>query len=453
MPPPLVPPPLVPPPLVPPPLVPPPVPPVAAVPTAIDGLAVDDELVVFASIPASEAAAPVPSALAPVSSPLLFASASPSASESVAAVLAVVSTEPSETESVCEVAEAEPSPAEFADTFAVADDDAEAVPSLPVEAAVAAADADAVPLISPPPVVVTSMAASAVEAEAADVSSTAVSLAPSAEAVPWASPSSLEVPVRLTDSVEPSAVAEVALADPEAAAPVPAVARSTDALTAPSDVTPVEVSLLPLTSPDSPPVALALVVDEESEVLPAPSSLCAEALPPADAEAPAPLPVASECDDVVAPPPPAVEWLSELALALAANAAVAFSTPCKSGATGEADSMRARALVEATKLNFNRATVFMHFMGPSRVEETSCLNTSRCRTHRIRSASLREGATKAPQVWERGVIREAGLCNRCGTFWPRGAQLWRYQDRKRVDLMFVRERLVQTSGGVRQHFL
>src|SRR5262249_49381018 len=153
-------------------------------------------------------------------------------------------------------------------TFAVADDDADAEPSLPVEAASAAADADAVPLIDPPPEVVRSMAASAVEADAAEVASDVVVLEPSAEAEPWASPSSVDVPLRLTDSVEPSAVAELALADPEADAPVPAVTRSTDALAVPSDATPVEPSLFAVTSPDSPPVALALVLDDESEVLP-----------------------------------------------------------------------------------------------------------------------------------------------------------------------------------------
>jgi hypothetical protein len=55
-----------------------------------------------------------------------------------------------------------------------------------------------------------------------------------------------------------------------------------------------------------------------------------------------------------------VEWLSALALAEAANAAVDFSHPvCEPGAKGVADSMIARALAEPTSPHFNRDK-FMH---------------------------------------------------------------------------------------------
>jgi hypothetical protein len=83
-------------------------------------------------------------------------------------------------------------------------------------------------------------------------------------------------------------------------------------------------SLFAATSPESLPVAPALVVEEESDVLPAPSSPCAVAPPLADAAAPAPLAEASECEVVADPPAPEVEALAEWASADAASAAVDF---------------------------------------------------------------------------------------------------------------------------------
>jgi hypothetical protein len=78
-------------------------------------------------------------------------------------------------------------------------------------------------------------------------------------------------------------------------------------VTVPSVAAVVPPTLSDVTSPAAPPTAPALVVDEESDVLPAPSSLWALALPPADAEAPSPLALASECDDVDDPPAPELE--------------------------------------------------------------------------------------------------------------------------------------------------
>lgn len=348
-------------------LVAPPLPPPAAVvavsagvETDTDGLAVAVELDVLASIPASAAAVPVPPAAAPVPAPLLLAEAVPLANASVDVLLAVVSTEPSDVASVCAIAEAEPSPTEFADTFAVADEDAEALPSVPVLVAAPWAAAAAVPPITPLPKVETLMAASAAEDECAETSSDETVLEPSADAVPWASPSSVEVPDRSADSVEPSEVADFASAVPAAVAPTPAVTRSTEAFTAPFAATPVAPSLFAVTSPESLPVAPALVVEEESDVLPAPSSLCDVALPPADAEAPAPLAVASECEDVVDPPAPELELLDEWASADAASVAVDFSQAVwLSGATGAAASIKAKALVVSTSPSLNRRGLFM----------------------------------------------------------------------------------------------
>lgn len=255
-------------------LVAPPLPPPAVVlvrvgvETDTDGLAVAVELAVLASIPASAAAAPVPLAAAPVPAPLLLAVALPLANASVDAVLLVVSTDPSDDASTCALAEAEPSPTEFPDTFTVADEDAEALPSVPVLVIALWAAAAAVPPMTPPPVVFRLMAASAAEVECAETASAEAALEPSADAVPWASPLPVELPARSADSVEPSEVADFASAVPVAVAPVPTVTRSTDAFTAPFAATPVLPVLFAVTSPAAPPVALALEVDEESDVLP-----------------------------------------------------------------------------------------------------------------------------------------------------------------------------------------
>jgi len=317
-----------------------------------------DEFEVLAPIPASDAAVPVPVALAPVPAPLLLAVAVPLENASVLAVPAPVSTDPSESELTSALAEADPSPTELADTPTLAAEDAEALPSVLV--AVPAAFADADPPMTPPPVVSTLMSATAEDDEAAEESPTEVAVAPSADALPLAVPSSVDVPLRLADSVEPSAVAELALAEPAAVAPTPAVVRSTDAFTAPFEATPVPPSLDDETSPAALPVAPALVDDEESEVLPAPSSPCAVAPPLADADAPAPLALASECDDVDELPPPTLEWLSDEALAEAARAVVDVSQPlCESGVTGAAVSMRAKALVESASPSLSRRGLFI----------------------------------------------------------------------------------------------
>jgi hypothetical protein len=173
----------------------------------------------------------------------------PSENELLEAVLPVVSTEPSELESICARADAEPSPTDAADRSTLADEEADAVPSLPAGfAAEPAASTATVPLIVPPPDVETSMSPSAEDSEEADVASEVVEDAPSPKAWPWASPVPVDEPVRLAAAVVPSAVAELALAAPEAAAPAPAVVRSTFDSTAPSlpklaDVTPSAVDV------------------------------------------------------------------------------------------------------------------------------------------------------------------------------------------------------------------
>ena len=275
--------------LVPLPVVPPAPPPAATVLVAGEFTATFTfaaELAVLASIPASEDAAPAPVALADEASPVFTASASPLAKASVLAVLSVVSIEASDAVLTSEKAAAEPSPEELADTPTLADDDAEAVPSVPVLVAELPVLAAALPLIEPPPSVETSISAAAADDDCADVSSDVDEVAASAAASPWASPSPDDVPLRLADSLEPSAVLELALAEPLA-------------------------------------------------------------------EAPAPLALASECEDVVASPPPAVAWLSDEALADAARAAVGVSHPCALGAIGAAVSKRAKALVESTSPSLN----------------------------------------------------------------------------------------------------
>jgi len=329
----------------------------AGVETFTDTFTPADEFDVLAPIPASEAAVPLPAALAPVPAPLLLAVAVPLENASVVAVPAPVSTDPSDPELTVALAEAEPAPVELADTPTLADEEAEALPSVLVAVPVAFAPAD--PPMTPPPVVETLMSAVAEEDEAAEESPVVSVLEPSADALPLAVPSLVDVPLRLADSVEPSIVFELALAEPAAVAPVPAVVRSTDAFTAPFEATPVPPSLEAVTSPEALPVAPALVEDEESEVLPAPSSPCAVAPPLADAEAPAPLALASECDDVDALPPPTLEWLSDEALAEAARAAVEVSQPCEFGAIGAAVSNRAKALVESASPSLNRRGLFI----------------------------------------------------------------------------------------------
>jgi hypothetical protein len=294
-----------------PPLAPPPasVDAAAGVETPTDGFTDADEFAVLASIPASEAAAPVPLALAPVPAPTLLASAEPSAKALDSAVRAVVSTDPSESASICALAEAEPSPTELAETSTLADDDAEAAPSVPVLAAEPDASAAADPPITPPPVVETSMSASAAEAEDAEVSSAVVVAWPSAKAWPWASPAPVEEPVRVAEATVPSSVAEFAVAEPDAEAPAPDVTRSTPAVTSPSllKVAAVSPSAVDASVAVSLPVALAWVDTDESAVLPVAPSLWALALPPADADAPAPSADALECESELAKPPPAVE--------------------------------------------------------------------------------------------------------------------------------------------------
>ena len=110
------------------------------------------------------------------------------------------------------------------------------------------------------------------------------------------------------------------------------------------------------------PVALALVDTDASAVLPVEPSLWALAPPPADADAPAPLADALECESELAKPPPAVAWLSELALADAALAVIDFSQPVSMfGAIGAADSMRAKALVDSTRPSLKRRELCIRF--------------------------------------------------------------------------------------------
>jgi hypothetical protein len=414
-------------------MVAPPVPPVvvlvkAGVETFTETLADADEFDVLAPIPASEAAVPLPVALAPVPAPVLLAEALPFANASVVAVPAPVSTEASEPELASALAEAEPSPVELADTPTLADEDAEALPSVLVIAPSAVAAAD--PPMTPPPVVSTPMSANAEEDEAAEESPAKVALAPSADALPLAVPSSVDVPLRLADSVELSAVFELAPAVPAAVAPTPTVVRSTDAFTAPFEATPVPPSLDAVTSPASPPVAPALVDDEESEVLPAPSSPCAVAPPLADAEAPVPLALASECDDVDALPPPTFEWLSDEALAEAARAAVDVSQPvCEFGAIGAAVSMRAKALVESASPSLNRRGLFIWVL-----LQQECLNgvllvemyRSGFRAQQSRAPSREGGRNKAPTlcagrvIWGRSCVIEVARPPASATL----ARLW-----------------------------
>jgi hypothetical protein len=338
----------------------------AGVETDTDGFTDADELAVLPSIPASEAAAPLPLALADVPGPLLLAVASPSANALVEATPVAGSTEPSELASMCAKADAEPSPTDVADTSTLAEEDAEAVPSRPVLVAEPAVSAAAVPVIAPPPAVETSMSASAADAEEAEVSVADVVVSPSANAWPWASPSPLVEPVRLAEAVVPSSVAELALAEPDAEPPAPEDSRSTPAVTAPSAPTvaafspsPVDASAVPV----SLPVASAWVDTEESAELPAEAPAAwAPALPLADAEAPAPSAVASECEDELAEPPPAVAWLSDVALVDAALADIDFSHPVSIlGAIGAADSISAKALVESARPSLKRRELRISF--------------------------------------------------------------------------------------------
>jgi hypothetical protein len=69
------------------------------------------------------------------------------------------------------VAEAEPSPTEFADTSAVAEEDADTSPSEPVLAVEADVSAEALPSMVPPPEVERLMEERARENERAEVSS------------------------------------------------------------------------------------------------------------------------------------------------------------------------------------------------------------------------------------------------------------------------------------------
>jgi len=319
--------------------------------TVTAGFTLADELAVLASIPASEAASPVPLALAEVPEPLLSAVAVPSENPFVEAVLPVVSTEPLESASTVAELDAEPSPTDVADTSMLADEDAEALPSVPVLVIELAAAADAVPVMEPPPVVTTSTSPSAADAEIAEMSSDVASVELSAKAWPVAVPVAVDEPATSACAAAPSSVTTAADAAPEADAPAPTVARFAAASAVPASASKVEmlepsaVASSVVSSPvvgSVPPAAVAPVDTEESAVLPAASSLCAEAPPLAEAVAPAPVPWASECDAVLAEPPPAVEWLSDWALADAAN----------EGVMGDADNTSAKALAESKSPHF-----------------------------------------------------------------------------------------------------
>jgi hypothetical protein len=294
----------------------------AGVETETDGLTEADAAALLLPTPASEAALPAPPALADVPGPLLFAEALPSA-KALAAALPLAVVDASELESITEEADAEPSPTEVAATFAVADDDAVAVPSLLV--AELPADAAAVPLIDPPPLVLSSMSASASDDEFAVLTSDDAPVVAWANALPTAVPSPVDVPLRAAWAVAPSSVKAEALAAPDAEAPVPEVARSTCASAEPDPNVALVVPRASASSVTSSPVvgsvlpvALALVDTLESAELPSVPALCAEALPFAEADAPAPVALPVECELELAAPPPAVAWLSDEPLADAA---------------------------------------------------------------------------------------------------------------------------------------
>jgi hypothetical protein len=201
-------------------------------------------------------------------------------------------------------------------------------------------------------VVETSVSPSAVDSEAADVPSDVVAVAPTPKAWPVAEPSPLDEPSTLAEAVVlPSSLVVAADAAPEADASFPLVVSSALAVTPPSlsKCASVALSAVELSMAVSLPVAPAWVDAEESAVLPLASSLWPLALPSAEAVAPAPSAVASECDEELVAPPPAVELLSECPLADAAQAAVECN-----GAIGPADNMSAKALVEMIRPHFNR---------------------------------------------------------------------------------------------------
>src|SRR5882724_113559 len=324
----------------------------AGVETVIAGLTDAEAADALLSIAALAAVLPVPLALADVPGPLLLAVASPLAKASVLEVLPVVSTEPSELASICAEADAEPSPAEVADRSICADEEAEAEPSPPVLALVPEVSTLTVPVIAPLPVVAVSTSPSAVDSTAADVPSEVAEDAPSPKAWPVAEPSPVDVPLTLAAAVVlPSSLDVCAAAAPEAEASVPVVVSCALAVTPQSlsKCASVALSAVELSVAVSLPVAPAWVEAEESAVLPLTSSAWPLALPSAEAVAPAPSAVASECDEELVAPPPAVEWLSECPLAEAASAAVECSA-----AIGAADSRSAKALVETISPHLNR---------------------------------------------------------------------------------------------------
>jgi hypothetical protein len=152
---------------------------------------------------------------------------------------------------------------------------------------------------------------------------------------------------KLALDVVPSSVVALADAEPEAEASDPDVVSWAFAVTPPSlsKCASVALSAVELSVAVSLPVAPAWVDADESAVLPFASSLWPLALPFADAVAPAPSAVASECDDELDAPPPLVAWLSEWPLAEAARA--------ESPTIGATDNMRAKALVVAISPHFN----------------------------------------------------------------------------------------------------
>jgi hypothetical protein len=250
--------------------------------TVTAGFTLADELAVLASIPASEAPSPVPLALAEVPAPSLLAVAVPSENAFVEAVLPVVSTEPSESASTLAEADAEPSPTDVADTSMLADEDAEAVPSVPVLVLELAAAADAFPVMEPPPVVTASTSPSAADAEIAEMSSDVASVELSAKAWPVAVPVAVDEPATSACAVEPSSVVTSAAAEPEAVAPAPTVARFAAASAVPASASkvamdePSAVASSVVSSPvvgSVPPAAVAPVDTEESAVAPSPSSV------------------------------------------------------------------------------------------------------------------------------------------------------------------------------------
>ncbi len=150
--------------------------------------------------------------------------------------------------------------------------------------------------------------------EAAEVAPDVAVDAPSPKAWPAAEPLPVEVPLTPAAAVVlPPSLVVAADAAPAAEASVPVVVSSALAVTPPSlsNCASVALSAVALSVAVSLPVAPAWLDAEELAVLPPASSLWPLALPLAEAVAPAPSALASECEAEFVAPPPAFALLSE----------------------------------------------------------------------------------------------------------------------------------------------